>query len=167
LLFVFALPNVIPTPPGTSAVLGLPLVLLSGQFLYGRKTPWLPLIVTQRSIARMDFAALLGRFNPVLRRVERVLRPRLGPFVSPAAERMLGVVLLLLSVILFLPIPFGNMLPAVAICLMALSLVEHDGLGVALGVILGVMAVLLVWGALMVLLRAALAALDYFGVFGT
>lgn len=52
LLFVFALPNVVPMPPGTSAVLGLPLVLLATQFLCGRKTPWLPRMITERSIAR-------------------------------------------------------------------------------------------------------------------
>jgi hypothetical protein len=166
LLFIFALPNVVPMPPGTSAVLGLPLVLLAAQFLYGRKTPWLPRMVAERSVARTEFIALLARINPVLRRVERVLRPRLGVLVSPAAERVLGIVLLGLSVILFLPIPFGNMLPAAAICLMSLALVEHDGLIVVLGALLGTVAVLIVWGALLALVRTALAALDSFGLLG-
>ena len=167
LLFVFALPNVVPMPPGTSAILGLPLVLLAAQFLWGRKTPWLPRMITERSIARTEFVGLLTRINPVLSRVERILRPRIAVLVSPAAERILGVVLLGLSVILFLPIPFGNMLPAAAICLMSLSLVEHDGLIVALGALLGILAVLLVWGALLAMVRTALAALSYFGVFAT
>lgn len=167
LLFVFALPNVFPMPPGTSAVLGLPLVLLAGQFLCGRKTPWLPRMVKERSVSRRDFATLLVRISPILRRVERVLRPRFGLLVSPAAERILGFVLLVLSVILFLPIPFGNMLPAAAISLVSLSLIEHDGLVAAAGAILGGLAVLLVWGAIVVLLRTTLAAFDYLGVFGT
>jgi hypothetical protein len=166
LLFTFALPNVVPMPPGTSAVLGLPLVLLAAQFLYGRKTPWLPRMVAERSIARTEFVALLARINPVLRRVERILRPRLGVLVSPAAERVLGIVLLGLSLILFLPIPFGNMLPAAAICLMSLALVEHDGLIVVLGALLGLLAVVVVWGALLALVHAALAALDSFGLLG-
>ncbi len=132
LLFVFALPNVIPMPPGTSAVLGLPLVLLTSQFLFGRKTPWLPRMVTQRTVARADFAGVLARISPQLQRLERVLRPRFGLFVSPVCERLLGLVMLALSILIFLPIPLGNIVPAAAICLMSLALVEHDGLIAAL-----------------------------------
>lgn len=165
LLFVFALPNVIPMPPGTSAILGLPLVLLTGQFLFGRKTPWLPRMVTDRTVARADFAGVLARISPRLQRLERFLRPRFGLFVSPVGERLLGLVMLALSILIFLPIPFGNIVPAAAICLMSLALVEHDGLIAALGAVLGIVAVLFVWGALLALLRAALAALDHFGLF--
>jgi hypothetical protein len=58
------------------------------------------------------------------------------------------------------------MLPAIAICVIALSLIEHDGLFVALGASLGVLSVLFVWGALLTLLRVALAAIDHVAVFG-
>ena len=44
LMLVFALPNALPAPPGTSAVLGLPLLCLSAQLTTGRP-PWLPAIV--------------------------------------------------------------------------------------------------------------------------
>lgn len=167
LLFVFAFPNVVPMPPGASAVLGLPLVLLAGQFLCGRKTPWLPRVIRKRAVPRRDFATLLVRISPVLRRIERVLRPRFGLLVGPAAERIIGLVLLVLSVILFLPIPLGNMLPAAAICLISLALIEHDGLIVVVGAILAALAILLVWGAVVAVLRTTLAAFDYFDVFGT
>ena len=63
----------------------------------------------------------------LMRRLERVLKPRLGLLVSPAAERLLGFAVFILAVILFLPIPLGNMLPAAAICILSLALVEHDG----------------------------------------
>ena len=36
LLFVFAVPNAIPSPPGVSTVLGVPLLFLSAQLLLGR-----------------------------------------------------------------------------------------------------------------------------------
>jgi hypothetical protein len=163
LMFVFALPNVVPTPPGTSAALGLPLVLLAFQLLCGRRTPWLPRTITARSIARADFAALISRTAPLLRRFEHVLKPRLGLLVSPVAERLLGLALLILAVILFLPIPFGNMLPAAAICIVSLSLLEHDGLVALLGTVVGAFAVLIVWGALFALLRAGLVAIEHLG----
>ena len=121
LMFVVALPNVVPTPPGFSAVLGLPLILLSAQFLWGRRTPWLPRAIVTRSIARTDFSSVISRMTSPMRRFERILKPRLGLLVSPAAERLLGIVL---AIILFLPIPLGNMLPASAICIVSLALVE-------------------------------------------
>lgn len=95
--------------------------------------------------------------------LERVLKPRLDLLVSPAAERLLGFALLILAVILFLPIPLGNMLPAVAICIVSLALVEHDGLAVLVGILIGVIAVTIVWGALFGLVNAALALLSHLG----
>src|SRR5215207_7589177 len=67
LMFVLALPNVVPTPPGASAILGLPLIILGFQLSYGRKTPWLPEVLAARSIPRAGFAAMLERTNPTLR----------------------------------------------------------------------------------------------------
>jgi hypothetical protein len=51
LMFVFAIPNVLPAPPGTSAILGIPLLFLAAQITFGRR-PWLPVIISQRSIPR-------------------------------------------------------------------------------------------------------------------
>src|SRR5688572_27137723 len=62
LLLAFALPNVAPiVPPGLSAVLGLPLIILSLQLAFGSPTPWFPKVVSQRSFAREDFARMLDR----------------------------------------------------------------------------------------------------------
>lgn len=164
LVFFFAAPNVIPTPPGTSTVLGLPLVLLAFQLLIGRRAPWLPKVVGARSLERSHFVMLIERAVPVLRAIERVLKPRLSVLVSPIAERLLGLWLFILSVVLFLPIPFGNMLPAAAICLIALALLEHDGLAAIFGSMLGVAAILFIWGALVAVLRAGLFALEHLGL---
>lgn len=127
LLLVFALPNVVPTPPGTSALLGLPLVILSAQLMLGQ-SPWLPRIIADRAMKRADFAALVARIAPWLTRGERLLRPRLSVAVSRPAERLIGGLCLLLSLILALPIPLGNILPALTICLFAFALLERDGL---------------------------------------
>lgn len=164
LLFIFALPNLVPTPPGTSSVLGLPLVMLSAQLLFGRRTPWLPKLVAARSIARANLASVVTRAMPVLKRTESVLKPRLRVLVSPVAERLLAVILLLLSVLIFLPIPFGNIPPAAAICIMALAFVEHDGLAAIIGVLVGLASMFLVWGAIVALFRAAAVAWEHLGI---
>ena len=162
LIFVFALPNVVPTPPGTSAILGLPLIILSFQLLYGRPTPWLPKAIALRSIAREDLAAVVRRAVPVLKRFERVLKPRLSWLVTSVAERLLALLLLVLAVILFLPIPLGNMLPAAAMCVIALALIEHDGLAALLGVVISAASMLVIWGALLAVLKAILLAVEHF-----
>lgn len=154
LLLIFALPNVIPVPPGTSALLGAPLLFLAAQLAFGMR-PWLPRVIAGRSMPRTPFAALVTRATPWLARAERLLRPRWGGLCRPPAEYLVGGVCLLLSLIVFLPIPLGNMLPALAICLMALGILERDGLWVLAGLLGAVAAVVLVWGVLYALVLSA------------
>jgi len=85
LLFVFAVPNVLPVPPGTSAVLGAPLVFLAAQLAFGRR-PWLPAVIARRTMTRADFAALVRRIGPWLARAERLLRPRWERLALPPME---------------------------------------------------------------------------------
>ncbi len=49
LILIFALPNVLPTPPGTSTVLGFPLMLICAQLATGLPV-WLPRLVGGRSV---------------------------------------------------------------------------------------------------------------------
>ena len=53
---------------------------------------------------------------------------------------MLAVLILVLAVILALPLPAGNLLPAWAIALLALGLMERDGRLVAIGIVASVVA---------------------------
>jgi hypothetical protein len=145
LMFIFALPNVLPTPPGTSTVLSVPLIFLATQLTLGQH-PWLPRLIANRSMARTDFAALIARTNPRLARAERLLRPRLAGLVQPPFEYAIGVICLLLAVILFLPIPFGNNLPALAICMFSLGIMERDGVCVLIGLLTAVASIVLIWG---------------------
>ena len=134
LIFLFAIPNILPVPiPGISALTGLPLMVLTLQFMRGQDSPWLPEWIRRRSFARTDFALMLARLEPWLLRLERYLRPRLGFLVRPAVERLFGGLLLFLAFVLFLPIPLGNMLPGFAMSLIALAIVERDGLCMLMG----------------------------------
>lgn len=146
LIFIFALPNVVPTPPGTSAVLGVPLVILSAQLLAGTR-PWLPNFLAQRSMSREIFKVVIDKAAPWLSRSERLMRPRLLILCSGPMERLIGAICLILGVILMLPIPLGNMLPALAICVLALGVLERDGLWIVAGCGVTGVAVGVLWGA--------------------
>jgi Uncharacterized ABC-type transport system, permease components len=164
LMFIFAVPNAIPVPPGVSAVLGAPLIFLSVQLMLGRR-PWLPRIISDRSLSRVDFEKVVNLAAPWLARAERLMRPRLTFLARPPAEYVIGAICLLLSIILFLPIPLGNMLPAFTICLLALGVLERDGLWVAIGVVCAIVAVLIVWGVVVALAWSAIFVIsNVFGV---
>ncbi|WP_240233436.1 exopolysaccharide biosynthesis protein [Devosia lacusdianchii] len=159
LMFIFAVPNAIPVPPGVSAVLGAPLIFLSFQLMIGRR-PWLPKIITDRSLSRVDFEKVVDLAAPWLAKAERLMRPRFEFLAKPPAEYLVGAVCLLLSIILFLPIPLGNMLPAFTICVLALGVLERDGVWIALGLASALAAVVIVWGVMLALLWGAIYVLS-------
>jgi hypothetical protein len=158
LLLLFALPNVLPAPPGTSVILGTPLLFLAAQLALGKR-PWLPKLIADRSMLRGDFGVLIARAAPWLARAERLMRPRFEALARPPAEYGIGVVCLLLALIVFLPIPLGNMLPALAICLLALGILERDGVWVVAGLVTAVLSVVLVWGVLYGVVKSAVFVL--------
>lgn len=154
LLFVFAVPNVLPVPPGTSAVLGAPLVFLAAQLAFGRR-PWLPAVMARRTMTRADFAAVVRRIGPWLARAERLLRPRVERLAQPPMEYFVGLVCLLLAVVLVLPVPLGNILPALAISLLALGILERDGLWILAGLATAVVSAIVVSGVVYAMVKAA------------
>lgn len=154
LMFIFAVPNVLPVPPGVSAILGTPLIFLSAQLMLGLR-PWLPAIVTKRSFTREDFAALVRKVVPWLTRAEKLLRPRAAVLVRPPMENFVGLVCLLLACVLVLPIPLGNTLPALAISLMALGLLENDGYWSLAGLVTAMVAAVVVSGVVFALVKGA------------
>lgn len=153
LILIFAAPNVVPGPPGLSAILGLPLVYLTLQLMLGHR-PWLPKVIAERSFSRADFATLVGRIAPLLARVEKLLRPRVAPLVGWHAERVIGGFCLVLAVVLTLPVPLANMLPALAICLMMLGLLERDGLWVGIGAVAGIASLVIAAGVVFAMIKA-------------
>lgn len=133
-MFVFAAPNLVPNPPGTSPILGVPLIFFSFQLLLGMDSLWLPDWLRQRSLPRQFISNAVRRTVPWLLKLERLLRPRFGVMVETAvATRLIGFVSLPLSAILLLPLPFLHILPGAAVSCLAAGLAERDGVMVAVG----------------------------------
>jgi hypothetical protein len=129
LLVILAIPNMVAgLIPGLSIVLGLPLLLVSLQLVVGAERPWLPRRLARLEIKRSDLRRMLERTRPAVRRLERALRPRLEFLTSPWAERLIGLGCLALSLLVFLPVPFANLVPATGIMLFGFSMLERDGL---------------------------------------
>jgi hypothetical protein len=139
-LFLFSTPNLLPLPPGSSTVLGAPLVLLAPQVALGVQAPWIPRKVAERRVTGAALAATFGRMLPFVERAERFSRPRLPWMFGPVGDRMIGLVCTLLALVLILPIFGANMLPAASIGVLALSLVQRDGVLALIGYLLAVIS---------------------------
>ena len=143
LMLIFALPNAIGlgTIPGLSTVFGLPQVIFALQMIAGLDKPWLPRFLLDKSLSAEEFRSIVTKAHPHLDRAERMLKPRLTALTSPIAERILGVVFLVLAAIVALPIPLGNWPPAIAMSVIALGLVEHDGVVVLAGLVIAAISI--------------------------
>ncbi|MFC3712142.1 exopolysaccharide biosynthesis protein [Sphingoaurantiacus capsulatus] len=130
LMFLLAAPNILPLPPGASGILGIPLILLSAQLTIGIRRPWFPALMRERGIATSKFAAVGTRLEPMTRRAEAMLTRRLTLLTGVVGRRLIGLASLLLAVVLALPIPLGNVVPAIGISLFAFGLLARDGLAV-------------------------------------
>ncbi len=138
---LFAGLNLIPAPPGASVILGLPLVIVAAQMLGGAKRAWLPGFILRRSLSAERFRKAMDWILPRLMRLERYVRPRIWPFRRRRGERIVGAAALLLAIVVTLPIPFGAWLPALATALIALSLIERDGILLTVGVVVGIASI--------------------------
>jgi hypothetical protein len=128
LLFVFGLACMLPLPPGATTIFGFPLVLLAPQLIIGAGVPWLPARVKESTISTAYLKDGLPRFIRILKKVEAVSKPRFALLFGPVGERLIGMIILALALVLILPIPGGNILPAMAVSALAFALIQRDGL---------------------------------------
>ena len=128
------LPNCIPTGiPWLSTITGVPMFLLVVQYFLGRPVPSLPGVVARRGLPRAKLQDVLARVRRHIERLENAIHPRRAWWVTGVRRRCLQLTWMLLIVLLALPIPFDNLLPAWAILFFCLALIEGDGVMAMLG----------------------------------
>jgi hypothetical protein len=131
LLVLLAAPCMLPMP-GVGSVLGLGLALMALAMWRGHDAARLP-----QRVARVEMSTpwarrvleLLARFYDLAGRLSRT---RLSRLTESRARSWIAVKTGLMAVLIILPIPFGNVLPALALMLLGLGLVFRDGVAVLL-----------------------------------
>lgn len=127
-LFVAILPAFIPIPGFGGAISGPLVVLIGLQMLIGLRRPWLPGFIGNRGPRRSTMTRFIGKISPMLRWLDRMLKPRWKPLLDwPPAHAFSGLLLVLLGILLSLPIPLTNYLFGALLLLYALALLERDG----------------------------------------
>jgi hypothetical protein len=157
LLLIFAGINVLPLPPGTSAFFALPIMIVSAQMIFARPSPWFPPRLDRRGVTRNELARLVGKIEPVERRIDRIFNPRLARLTGKTATRVIGAVCLALALIAAIPVPLFHVAPAAAILLFGLALIYRDGVLVIAAAVAAVLS--LIVDAL--LLASGAAAVSY------
>lgn len=158
-MLVFALISTLPLPPGSTTVTGIPLVIMAVQLARGRERLWLPRRFLQASISRRAFKTGVAKVLPSVRFAERLTRPRLEYLVGQTGQRVVGLICCLLAVVLALPIPLGNMVPAIAVSLFSLGIMQRDGFAVVagwIGVLASIGVLVAGWSIVVSIARASL-----------
>jgi len=136
-LMLLAIVALIPVlPPGASGVVGMLCIVGSLQMAWGRTAPWLPRRLRSYTLSERILALLRTRGERILQGIEKLSRPRLAPLSDVALLRMASVVVFLMGVVMFLPLPFMNSLPAVSVLATAFGLMNRDGVFVMAGALL-------------------------------
>ncbi|MEL6102538.1 MAG: exopolysaccharide biosynthesis protein [Pseudomonadota bacterium] len=153
-LLVLALPCCIPFLYGIPQIVAVPLMFVSAQILLGRRVPWLPQKLGARTVSAEGLDTLAQRSGPWLERIEAVSRPRLVALTQPPADRVVGLALVLFSASILVPLPGTNTVPGFAVVIVAMGLLQRDGVLVILGAALGT-----AWIGTLVFAGATLASL--------
>ena len=140
--------------PGLSTPFGVVIALLGLRFAF-RQHPWLPAKLLRTPLTAKFIPAVLRGSAKILRTIERLLFPRLTTvFDFHLTQFFAGAVVCICGLLLLLPlpIPFSNMLPALTVILCASAFSERDGLclgiaGVMFGLTLGFFGALIWTGA--------------------
>lgn len=155
---IFALPCVLPMPPGIPTVCGIALVIIGLNFVAARRRLWLPAAIADKTVARADLQRMANRVVPYMRRLEKFCKPRLPIMTELIGKIFVGLVLLVLGFIMILPIPLlGNMPPGFAASVIALGITERDGLIVLIGLVVSVAAIAIAsaatWAAIVAIVQ--------------
>ena len=138
IIILFTIPIIIPVlPPPIPSLLSLPLFIFSLQMMFGFDAPKLPKIIANRSIKRITLANIVEKISPYLKKIEKLVKPRLSFLASGACERVIGFLIFLLSISILIPLPLTSFIPALGIFIISFGLIGRDGVMILIGIFIG------------------------------
>lgn len=159
LLLVVSLFNMIPGPPGYGGTIAWTTCAIAIAMLLGkpirlpsiigkRKLPLDLMIKASRQVVKV--AGILARFS----------KPRLRWLTGSAANLPYAILVVCVSVVMSLPIPFINAIPNVGLCIIAFSMLNRDGAGVIVGLVATMLGLIIAGGIIIGAFHLGMAALD-------
>ncbi|WP_029415469.1 exopolysaccharide biosynthesis protein [Brevundimonas bacteroides] len=162
MMVFFGLVNAIASPiPGSTTILGAPLLLICLQLATRQDQLWMPKWALKSSLPRENFRGVIARVRKPLQTIERLSKPRLSFMSSEIAEVLIGATSCLLTIIVMLPIFGGNLFPSLFVALFGFGLMQKDGVAIAVAWIGVAGFCVFVWLAWEVISRLFLATAGY------
>lgn len=125
--------------PGLGTLLGVGIALIAWKVLLAQ-----PLTAPRVVDRAMIDARTQQRFHFFTRRMQRVVRGLLKPrglgLSGPGARIPLALTILGMAILIALPIPFGNYLPALALLALGAGWQARDGVALCVGYVLAALA---------------------------
>lgn len=138
-------------PPGYAVIMGMAIIAVSTMMMLGKPLQLGGWIGSRRIPGKM-IAGMMDRLAFLARLLARLSRPRLEILAGERAKIPTGLLVMLISLPMALPIPFINAVPNIGIAIICVSRINRDGLGVVIGTVVGVLGVAIAgaifWGAI-------------------
>lgn len=149
-MIFFALPIAIPLPypPGFTTIMGVPLIILSIQMILGSKKIRLPEKINEYALKNSTLKSISNKIVPIIKNIEKYMKPRFSFARSVYCEQFIGVICLISSVAVAIPLFMTNAIPALGITVMALGLMNRDGLVVIGGFIISIVGIIVAMAAI-------------------
>jgi len=159
LILMLTLLNMIPGPPGFGGTLAWTTLAVALFMILGKPIR-LPDIIGKR---KLPLGALLKASETVARVtaiIARFSKPRMRWLTGAAATIPFGIFTMVISVFMTLPIPFINAIPNVGLCVIAFSMLNRDGLGVIVGLVICTVGLTVASALLTGVFHLGMAAVD-------
>ena len=142
-MIFFALPVAIPLPypPGFTTLMGIPLMILSIQMLMGSKKVRLPEKINNYELKNSTLKSISDKIVPIIENIEKYMKPRFDFASSVYCEQFVGLISLIAATAVAIPLFMTNAIPALGITVMALGLMNRDGLIIIAGFIISIVGV--------------------------
>lgn len=143
------IPNLFGHVIATGSLLGI----LGFQMALGFAHIRLPRRILEISFSRSSIKKVVEVAAPKIEFIEKFLRPRLIFITEDVGRRIIGIIIIPLSLLILIPFPFSNFIPSFGILTLSLGLIEKDGFVVLIGILISTSTVILINEILKMVLR--------------
>jgi hypothetical protein len=112
--------------PGVATIATLALLFPAVQMMLGMSAPSFPRFLAKRQFDFNRFKRFTVFVSPVLHAIERVSRPRWNAR-RDGTDRLVGLIIFLLALSAGWPLPLVNVIPGLAVVLIAIAYLQEDG----------------------------------------
>lgn len=140
-ILILSLPSCFPGMfPPMPTIMAVPMILFAWQLVLRRHEIYLPKFLADMKVGRKSMGKILRNFIYYLNKLP--MRKDAEPFIpGNQTESAIGVLVIIFASMMFIPIPFTNLLPSAGAGLLMLGMLKQSKLYALLGLVVGIVGV--------------------------